>query len=1107
MARYEVGSLLVDTATRELRAGDGELLPLEPRAFDLLLMLIENRDRAVSKQELLDQVWEGRMVTDGVLTQAVAKARKVLSGATDDQIKTVHRVGYRFVGNVIALDDSQIDGRNSKLEVCVSLRASELARQQLLESDDFALRPHPTDDMTLHAAQASDALKAAIEAQRAHPEASIGIHIGEADPEREKTAAISMVSKALAEAAIPGQILMSATAFEFGRAVVSSEQAAELGWLAHGQYRLQSIDEVLNLYEVGLVGQAPMESPPDTKTAFRALAEDIILGWRAAAGQTVPHRPHWVLIKSLGEGGFGEAWLAEHDKTHEKRVFKFCYRADRLRSLQREVTLFRLLNEALGQRPDIARLLDWNFEEPPYFVESEYTGEGDLLQWVQAQGGLAAVPLQSRFGIFCGVAQALGAAHAVGVLHKDVKPSNILIKQGEDGAATAVLCDFGIGLITDESSLDKHDITRLGVTEALAGNVTTSRTGTRRYMAPEILEGKTPTIQADMYSLGVVLYQLVIGDFERVLAPGWERDVKDDVLRGDIAALVEGDPLRRQSDARQVAERIIHIEQRRTELNNQRDHAQKLAVERRRRRVLVPALIALVVVAAVTGYQALRISQEAERAKAAAKQATQVSTFLQNLFEAPDPFSGEVQTPTVMDLLEAGAEQAASELQAYPAAQADLLRTIGLSYSGVGNPEEGLKNLEVAAQAANRANSPLLVSKIKLARGRALITAGNMDAADHALRQAIDLAQTLGQAGEEVVAESQLFLAGTSYGRGEMREAAEQAQLAAQWYTKNRPDEVIAAVAATRHATYFGETGPWPETKAMFEKGLALFEANHSDTAEYIVALKDYAFSLNSQRDYELGRDIGEKSLELAEQRMGEGHFYIAYILEMLIDSYREMADYETAEAYARRAIAVTRDQLGEHKQSAIALDKLSGVLMASGRTEESLAPARESLEIMGRLDGVGELYLASNRFNYANRLAALGRYNEALPLYEASLATYQKQFGPENRSVGQILLTIGFVQVNAGVHEAGLQRLAEGLKIVSAEYGAQHWSVANSQLLLAEALNVAGQQVQGQAVYREFFPILLENRPLDSYEVREALRICAHLFGDSAPECEAPQS
>ena len=119
---------------------------------------------------------------------------------------------------------------------------------------------------------------------------------------------------------------------------------------------------------------------------------------------------------------------------------------------------------------------------------------------------------------------ALSAAHSAGVLHKDIKPTNILISKSKDGESPrASLTDFGIGLLIDPEALKKKGITATGLTQTLMGSKSTSSSGTPLYMAPELLEGKPPTPQSDIYSLGVLLYQMVIGDLSRALAPGWER--------------------------------------------------------------------------------------------------------------------------------------------------------------------------------------------------------------------------------------------------------------------------------------------------------------------------------------------------------------------------------------------------------------------------------------------------------------------------------------------------------------------------------------------------------------------------------------------------------
>ena len=193
------------------------------------------------------------------------------------------------------------------------------------------------------------------------------------------------------------------------------------------------------MYEVGIEGVSPLACPPDSEKARRVVLfnQESTLGWRPAAGLDVPNRPGWTLDKKLGEGGFGEVWLGVQQKLKDRRVFKFCFDAERLRSLKRELTLFRLLREALGDRTDIARLHEVKLDEPPFFLESDYTEGGNLLDWAQRQGGIATLPLDERLQIVAKAADAVAAAHSVGILHKDIKPSNILMRAVDAGAAAA----------------------------------------------------------------------------------------------------------------------------------------------------------------------------------------------------------------------------------------------------------------------------------------------------------------------------------------------------------------------------------------------------------------------------------------------------------------------------------------------------------------------------------------------------------------------------------------------------------------------------------------------------------------------------------------------
>ena len=245
-------------------------------------------------------------------------------------------------------------------------------------------------------------------------------------------------------------------------------------------------------------------------------------GWCPAPGQEIPRRPGWIIDRKLGEGGFGEVWVAHHDRTKELRVFKFCFDPSRLTSFKRELTLFKLLRDALGRREDIARLLEVELGQPPFYLESEYVAGGNLHDWAVVGGRLVALPLEERLRLVAEIAKAVSAAHSVGIIHKDLKPSNVFMRQGPDGRWHPMLADFGIGAVADRSQLERRGITVAGFTQSML-EPGSSRTGTRMYQPPEANLARPATVQGDVYALGVLLYQMVIGDFDQPLGIGWER--------------------------------------------------------------------------------------------------------------------------------------------------------------------------------------------------------------------------------------------------------------------------------------------------------------------------------------------------------------------------------------------------------------------------------------------------------------------------------------------------------------------------------------------------------------------------------------------------------
>jgi WD40 repeat protein len=483
----------------------------------------------------------------------------------------------------------------------------------------------------------------------------IGIHLGEVVIKEHETEAkakdlygLQVVTCArVMSLAQGGQILLTRGGFDSARQVLKGEDLAGVGplsWVSHGPYLLKGIEEAVEVCEVGEAGQSPLAAPKTSEKAQRQVRpdEEPVLGWRPAVGQQVPNT-QWVLEKKLGEGGFGEVWLGRHEKLKERRVFKFCFRADRVRSLKREMTLFRLIKERIGDHPNIVRLLEVYFEEPPFYVVMDHVEGQDLKAWCEQQGGAAKVPLETRLEIAAQIADALQAAHDAGVIHRDVKPGNILVSgvaanwrsphsspsgsapptlseetpQPEKSSANASsplrvlakLTDFGIGQVVSEEYL--KGVTRAGFTQTMLGSSTSSQTGTQLYMAPELWAGKPASTRSDIYSLGVVLYQLLVGDFARPVATDWGKDVADPLLREDLQHCFAGKPEDRFAGVGQLATNLRSLEARRAVLAERERLNRKAARRRMITLISAGATAVLLLLAIALGYGLHRAKAEA----------------------------------------------------------------------------------------------------------------------------------------------------------------------------------------------------------------------------------------------------------------------------------------------------------------------------------------------------------------------------------------------------------------------------------------------------------------------------------------------------------------
>ncbi|MEO1336230.1 MAG: serine/threonine-protein kinase, partial [Myxococcota bacterium] len=554
-------------------------------------------------------------------------------------------------------------------------------------------------------------------------------------------------------------------------------------------HQLQGVPTPVEVYEVGT--QITSIAPLNVDAATRLASDDTVLGWRPGPGVEVPGRSGWVTERKLGKGGFGEVWIAYREG--EPRVFKFCFEDSARRALKREARLFRLLSKTLGAHPNILKVFEVNADRPPYALEAEFIEGGDLTQWLSAQGGVDAISLDRRLALVAQMADALAAAHSVGVLHKDIKPGNILIRPASEGPQV-VLGDFGIGSLMD-------DTLSSGVS-TVPGADSAHMAGTVMYMAPERLAGQPASMQADVYSLGVVLFQLMVADLTRPAASGWEVDIEEPLVREDLGLLLHGDPMQRIADAAEVARRLRTLDVRREARRVEEQRAAAAERARRFRKVAIPVGIGLAVFGLAMAVQAQRIAWEAERANREAATAQRTTSFLVDLFKVSNP---SAEPPTVRQVLDQGARRLDKDLIEEPEVRARLMETIGQVYTNLGQYEPALQLSQQALQLRRQALGPdaPAVADSHHTLGRILRFQGRYDDAERAHQQALSIRKKRFGPSHPTIAQSLSRLAQLAFLNGDHAQAEKLYLDALSMHRDGSSSDALAKAATLTHLGWF----------------------------------------------------------------------------------------------------------------------------------------------------------------------------------------------------------------------------------------------------------------------------------------------------------------
>jgi serine/threonine protein kinase/Tfp pilus assembly protein PilF len=815
------------------------------------------------------------------------------------------------------------------------------------------------------------------------------------------------------------------------------------------------------------------DEPRPTPTAMPTATWSSATGGSTAA-PLAPIGPYTILEK-LGEGGFGEVYVADQSEPVRRRVALKILKAGM--DTKAVLARFEAERQALARmdHPNVATVLDAGVTQQgrSYFVMELVQGEPITTYCDRHMLGI-----RERLELFILVCNAVQHAHQKGIIHRDLKPSNILVTL-VDEVATPKVIDFGIAKATSAALTDETIQTMQG-----------ELMGTPEYMSPEQAEMGALDIdtRTDIYSLGIILYELLSGELpfdsrtlrrgglielHRIIREqepprpstklttsagdptavakrrGTEMRTLSRILRDDLDWVVlkamEKDRARRYESASALAQEIRRYLSDQPLLAGPPRASYRMSkfVRRHRAAVVGGTIVVLALMAGIAGlaFGLVRARQAEAAARRESATAEKVLDFMVGLFNVSDPSESRGNSITAREILDKGVADIGKGLEAEPLVQARLMTTMGDVYKELGLYPESRSLLENGLAIREEA---LGSNDLKVAESLNSLANVMDNMGDHAAAQ---------QKFERAIAIKEKLLG---------------------------PDDLSVAASLGNLGISLRKAGEYAEAERVNARALVIREkALGPDDPQVATSLTSIAAVMQETgRDAE-ARPLVERALAIREKAFGPDHQIVAGSLNSLAALYWAAGDQAKAKLHWERALAISEKNLGpEHPTLGTYVNNLGAAYYAT----EDYAGARDlflrALAIREKTLGPDHHEVANTLNNLAGTLQAMGDVAGAKPLLERSLVILEKGLGPDHREVGAAVNNLAVVYMKTGDYARARAYLDRAQTIYEKSLPPDHPFVLDNMRARAELLRETGDIAGADAMDARVRSIQEKSRP-----------------------------